>query len=330
MSGETEELRSKKLREARELLSALGLPEAQCNDRSGWVLLALSGVKPAESWGDAQAALLRTVDIMEFIRTHYGKEYMPNSRETIRRQTLHQFEQAGIVIRNADDPARATNSGLTNYQITPPLLEILSEFPDGEWRARIEEDAAGAFRNLAEAYRRERRLNMVPVNLPNGQAVELSPGAHNELQAAIVHEFCPRFMSEESVILYLGDTASSGGDGGKRLVVDDAFLDRLGIAQFAHDKLPDVVAYDRIRDWVFLIEAVTSHGPVSPKRWEELEEALGGCEAGRVYVSAFPDSKEFRKHASNIAWETEVWIADAPDHMVHFNGDRFLGPRGNE
>ncbi|MFS2517149.1 MULTISPECIES: BsuBI/PstI family type II restriction endonuclease [Parabacteroides] len=30
---------------------------------------------------------------------------------------------------------------------------------------------------------------------------------------------------------------------------------------------------------------------------------------------------------ADIAWETEVWIAENPGHMIHFNGDRFIGPR---
>ncbi|WP_283240947.1 BsuBI/PstI family type II restriction endonuclease, partial [Vibrio parahaemolyticus] len=98
----------------------------------------------------------------------------------------------------------------------------------------------------------------------------------------------------------------------------------------SHDKLPDVVVYDEKRQWLFLIEAVTSHGPVSPKRWLELEKALNGCSVGRVYVTAFPHRVEFRKNAADIAWETEVWIADNPDHMIHFNGDRFLGPHNNK
>ena len=86
------------------------------------------------------------------------------------------------------------------------------------------------------------------------------------------------------------------------------------------------MVYDESRRWLFLIEAVTSHGPVSPKRRVEFDEAFKDCKVGLVYVTAFPDRGEFRKNAADIAWETEVWIADNPDHMIHFNGDRFLGP----
>ncbi|MGR6862766.1 hypothetical protein ACU5EH_22490 [Aliivibrio salmonicida] len=87
-------MREIKLKQAQEILKALGLPKQQYNDRSAWVFLALANVKPEDDWSSAEAMLLPTVDIMDFIRSKYGKDYKPNSRETVRRQTLHQFEQA--------------------------------------------------------------------------------------------------------------------------------------------------------------------------------------------------------------------------------------------
>ena len=126
-----------KLQQAKSLLKQLGLPPRQANDRSGWVLLALANIKPEDDWSQAQAPLLPTVNIMQFIREHYGMDYKPNSRETIRRQTLHQFEQARIVDRNRDDPSRATNSKDNNYSLNQPIIDIMKEFPDGDWQAKI-------------------------------------------------------------------------------------------------------------------------------------------------------------------------------------------------
>jgi adenine-specific DNA-methyltransferase len=146
------------------------------------------------------------------------------------------------------------------------------------------------------------------------------------LHADVIYEFCPRFIGEGGRVLYIGDTASSRNEGGKLMHLESDYLLSLGVSPMSHDKLPDVVVYDEKRKWLFLIEAVTSHGPVSPKRWNELEEALKDCIVGKVYITAFPHQNEFRKNAADIAWETEVWIADNPDHMIHFNGDRFLGP----
>ncbi|HZV04925.1 MAG TPA: BsuBI/PstI family type II restriction endonuclease [Gemmataceae bacterium] len=173
--------------------------------------------------------------------------------------------------------------------------------------------------SLTEAYKRARRLLKVPVTLPDGSEVELSPGLHNELQRLIVEEFAPRF-AQGSVVVYLGDTAQ------KRLVVASETLEALNIPEMNHDKLPDVVLYDKRRGWLFLIEAVTMHGPVSPKRHAELETMLKDCSAKRVYVTAFMDFAGFKKYASEVVWESEVWIAGFPDHMIHFNGEKFLGP----
>jgi hypothetical protein len=282
-----------KLEQAKTLLAALGLPKAQYNNRSGWVLLALANIKPSDQWESASAPLLPTVSIMKFIRTEYGMDYKPNSRETIRRQTLHQFEQARIVDRNRDDPKRPTNSKDTNYSLTQAILEILAEYPKGDWLSKIQE-YKDALPELTAQYDRVIDMNKIPIRLPNGEPVTLSPGKHNQLHADIVHEFCSRFIGAGGVLLYLGDTASSRKEGGKLMFLEADYLESLGIPPMAHDKLPDIVVYD-----------------------------------GRVYVTAFPDRAEFRKNSANIAWETEVWIADNPDHMIHFNGERFLGPHTN-
>jgi hypothetical protein len=172
---------------------------------------------------------------------------------------------------------------------------------------------------LTEAYEKERSMTLIPVTI-EGKEIKLSAGKHNEVQVAVIEHFAARFASGAKV-LYLGDTAN------KDLYVDKAELEKIGIPITEHSKLPDILIYDESREWLFLIEAVTSHGPVSPKRILELEEFLKDCKVGKIYVTAFPDKTAFRKHIADIAWETEVWIADNPDHMIHFNGDRFIGPR---
>jgi adenine-specific DNA-methyltransferase len=319
----------RKLQEAKKLLTALGLPKAQCNDRSAWVFLALAHVRPFDTWRAGTAPLLPTVSIMEFIRNEYSMDYKPNSRETIRRQTLHQFEQARIVDRNRDDPARPTNSKDNNYSLNQPILDIFAEYPDGSCQEKVQEFNE-AVPELKSQYQRVLDMHKIPVVLPNGNTMKLSPGKHNQLHADILHEFCSRFIGASGRVLYIGDTASSREEGGKLMILEREYLRKLGVPPMSHEKLPDVVVYDEKQKWLFLIEAVTSHGPVSPKRWLELEEAFKGCKVGVVYVTGFPDRATFRKNAAEIAWETEVWIADEPDHLIHFNGDRFLGPHKRE
>jgi adenine-specific DNA-methyltransferase len=304
--------------EAMEILKSLGLPRQQQNERSCLTLLALAGLSERTPWAKTQRPLLRIWDIMGWMKDKYGKQYAANSRETIRRQTVHQFEQARLIDRNPDDPTRPTNSGDTKYQLTEDAAAVLRAF-DGRDFSKKCERFLESHGSLTEAYERARKLHVVPVTLPNGSKVELSPGVHNELQRLIVEGFAPRF-APGSVVLYLGDTAE------KRLLVATDILKKLKIPEMNHDKLPDVVLWDKTRNWLFLIEAVTTHGPVSPKRHAELEDMLKDCAAGRVYVTAFMDFSGFKKYASEIVWESEVWIAEFPDHMIHFNGDKFLGP----
>ena len=319
------EQQQEKLEQAKWLLNALGLPKAQCNNRSGWVFLALANIKPSDNWNSATAPLLPTVNIMEFIRNEYKMNYKPNSRETIRRQTLHQFEQARVVDRNRDDPARPTNSRDNNYSLNQPILDILAVYPNGDWEQKVQ-DYKDVVTELTAQYERQLELQKIPITLLNGDIIKLSPGKHNQLHADIVHEFCSRFVGAGGRLLYIGDAASSRSEGGKLMFLEASYLASLGVSPMSNDKLPDVVVYDKDRKWLFLIEAVTSHGPVSPKRWVELEETFKDCTVGLVYVTAFPNRAEFRKYAADIAWGTEVWIADSPDHLIHFNGDRFLGP----
>lgn len=152
-----------------------------------------------------------------------------------------------------------------------------------------------------------------------GAELRLSPGPHSELIRSIVEEMCPRFIPGGS-LLYVGDTAR------KFAHFDEEALRALGIVIGEHGKMPDVVVYDEERGWLVLIEAVTSHGPVDPKRRAQLAELFKEARAGLVYVTAFASRSAVRQYLSEISWETEVWVADAPGHMIHFNGERFLGP----
>jgi type II restriction enzyme len=177
---------------------------------------------------------------------------------------------------------------------------------------------------LQAAYQKERAAHQVPLQLPDGSKVYLSPGKHNRLQVAVIEEFGPRF-APGALVLYVGDTAK------KHVVFQKEQIAELNIPITEHDELPDIVLYWPDKNWLFLIEAVTSHGPVSPKRHQELESMLAGCTADRIYVTGFLAMSDFRKFAADIAWETEVWIAENPDHLIHFNGPKFLGPyKGRE
>lgn len=310
-----------KITEAQEILKALGLPAAQQNEMSALVLLALCSIKEDTPWAKAKRTSQRiTKEIMAFVNDNYKAEspYAPNTRETFRRQVLHQFVQASVVNYNPDDPTLPVNSPKAHYAITPEALTVVQGYGKAEWKNKVEKFAQETTM-LREKYAAERDLHRIPLII-EGNEYYLSPGAHNEVQSAVVEEFAPRF-APGGKLLYIGDAED------KDLYVNTAGLEALKLPLTEHSKLPDIVISDEKRGWLFLIEVVTSHGPVSAKRVVELEEFTKDCPYGIVYVTAFPNAKEFKKHVDDIAWETEVWLSDTPDHMIHFNGDRFIGPR---
>jgi hypothetical protein len=309
-----------KIEEAQDILKSLGLPRAQQNEMSALTLLALCGLKPEDRWRQARRhGVTVTKGIMSFVAQEYGRQYAPNTRETFRRQVLHQFVQARIADYNPDAPDLPTNSPRAHYSITKAALAVVRAYGTRRWRSAVNQFLSSQG-SLLTVYQRNREQRLVPAFLPDGTTLKLSPGKHNQLQAAVLAEFAPRF-APGAHLLYFGDTAK------KNLYVNVERLKALDIPITEHDKLPDVVLHDETRQWLFLIEAVTSHGPVTPKRIVELQKMFAGCGAGCIYVSAFPDFAEFRKHLKHIAWETDVWVAEIPDHLIHFNGDRFLGPR---
>lgn len=309
-----------KIKEAQRILKALGLPPAQYNEMSALTFLAVCNIKENDKWKNASRNSLGvTKGIMTFVNDNYSKSYAPNTRETFRRQVLHQFVQARIVDYNPDKPDLPVNSPNAHYALTKEVLTVIKKFKTKEWKKALE-NFVSKVGKLTETYQKSRELNLIPVTLQNGETIKLSAGKHNQVQAAIVELFAPRFV-KSGTLLYLGDTAK------KNLFVNENVLKKLNIPIDQHSKLPDVVIYDSKRNWLFLIEAVTSHGPISPKRLLEFEEFLKNSKVGKIYVTAFTDMTEFKKHSKNIAWETEVWLMEVPDHMIHFNGDKFVGPR---
>lgn len=311
-----------KINQAQALLKSLGLPPAQYNEIAALTLLALCQIREKDPWRDAERPSLGVSQgIMPFISENYGKTYAPNTRETIRRKVLHQFVQARLIDLNPDNPKLAVNSPKAHYALTTEALSVIRSHDDDNHNLKVK-DFSSQVGRLSELYLKQRAINLIPVTLSNGKELSLTAGKHNEVQAAIIEVFAPRFANS-GILLYLGDTAL------KNLYLETELLKNLGIPITQHSKLPDVIIFDEKRNWLFLIEAVTSHGPISPKRIIELEELLENCPVGRVYVTAFPDMNEFKKHSKDIAWETEVWLMDIPDHMIHFNGDRFMGPRNS-
>ena len=304
----------KKIEETREFLQMMGMPKAQQADICCYVILAMAGIKPDMSWSEATNEWIRIHDIIQFVNTFYDMSYAENSRETFRKQALHRFRTAALI----EDNGKATNSPNYRYRLTEETVQMLRTMGTQKWKESIKRFLC-CHERLIDLYASKKKMTMMPVNI-NGESFKFSTGKHNELQKAIIEEFAPRF-APNSECLYVGDTIE------KDLVKNVEKLKELGFEITLHDKMPDVVLYREDKDWIYFVEAVTSVGPMDSKRILEIEEMTKDVTAGKIFVTAFLDFKTYKKFAEELAWETEVWIVEMPEHMIHLNGDRFMGPR---
>ncbi len=304
--------------DAQKILGLLGFGEKQANEMAALVLLALANLGPHSKWVESEAPLRGITPIITFIAEQFAIRYAPNTRETIRDEAVKFFVEAGLLLRNPDRPDRPTNSGKTVYQLEPRALSLLRSYGSRNWKSELAQylDLRSGIRAELE---RQRSIALVPVTLPNGTRMELSAGGQNPLIKAVVEQFCPRF-TPGGIVAYVGDTAT------KHSHLQSDHLAGLGITLEAAEKMPDVVIHDIRRQWLVLIEAVTSAGPVDGKRRLELKRLFRSPVAGLVFVTAFETRRAMQGFLGNISWESEVWIAEAPDHLIHFNGERFLGP----
>lgn len=303
-----------KMEEARNFLQDIGMPKAQLADICCLSLLAMAGVTEYMPWSAATNRWIRIHDIIQFANTNYGTTYAENSRETFRKQAMHHFRTAALI----EDNGKATNSPNYRYRITEEMLSILRAIGGSGKEAAIRRFME-YHQRLMDIYASKKQMTKMPVKI-NNQDFTFSPGKHNELQKAIIEEFAPRF-APHAECLYVGDTIE------KDLVKNVEKLRKLGFEITLHDKMPDVVLYREDKDWIYFVESVTSVGPMDPKRIIEINAMTENVTAGKIFVTAFLDFGTYKKFSESLAWETEVWIAEMPDHMIHLNGDRFLGPR---
>ena len=307
-----------KLESVKELLGRINMPSKQQSTLCCLTLLAMANLRKETSWREATNEWIRIHDIISFIADNYGVIYAENSRETFRKQAMHPFRTAALI----EDNGKATNSPNYRYRITTEFLKVICSITDNFDFAHDNNDTLmqfiGKHRSLSDIYASKKKMQKMPVRI-NNEDYTFSPGKHNQLQKAILEEFAPRF-APHSECLYVGDTIK------KDMIKNIEKLSSLGFEITLHDKMPDVVLYREDKNWIYFIESVTSVGPMDPKRILEIETMTKNITAGRVYVTAFLDFATFKKFSDQLAWETEVWIADMPEHMIHLNGNNFLGP----
>ena len=311
------------INEALCILGRMGLPTDQTPrrlERMALAFLAVAGVRRSSEWrlakDEQHGRSLTTREIIAYVNENLGESISSGSYDDIRRKDLAYLVRSGVVIQSSPDSAR--NDSRRGYSLPVETAEVVRAFGQPGFDAKLEASQAGR-PSLTEILSPPRNLEMIEVSLPSGLSLKLERGKHNELQALIIQEFLPRFGFGAEV-LYVGDAKD------KLLHYEKDTLERLGFFTLDHGELPDVVAYSGNRNWLYLVEAVHSANPISPLRLDTLKGLTKRCSAELIYVSAFLDRAAFRKFTADIAWETEVWIAEDPEHLIHFDGEKFLGP----
>ena len=311
--------KQQRIEEALDVLRQLGMPNEQLNDRTAICLLALLDLPETTAWNKACNPMLGIRAILDFAREKLEYNYAENTRESIRKYSVKQLVAAGILLHNPDKLDRAVNSSDNCYQVESNALALFRKFGARNWKRALS-TYLETRQTLADQFARHRDMQRIPVTIDRRHKITLSAGKHSDLIRAIIEQFAPRFVPGGELV-YVGDTGTKWG------YFDEQLLRTLGVKVGNHGKMPDVVVYFREKNWLILVEAVASSGPVDGIRHAELSDLFKASTAGLVYVTAFPDRGEvMRKFLSVVAWETEVWCASDPTHLIHFNGIRFLGP----
>ncbi len=320
--GKTFEKKTKKVQELINhtlyILDTFGIPidgTSRRIERMAIAFLACGGITKIGNIKKPKDSNLKTREIIEFVNKQFKEEISSGSYDDIRRKDLKLLTTAEIVIQSK--PKSATNDSTRGYNISPLYKKLLSTYGSKDWEKATKKSLKG-IKPLKEKLKRLRTIKKIKVAVGK-KNLKFSVGEHNDLQKAIIEEFLPRY-GHGAEVLYVGDTSD------KYLHLEKEKLKKLNFFEMSHDELPDIVAYSKKKNWIYLIEAVHSSGPISEIRLIQLQKLTKKCKTDVVYVTAFLDRATFRKFMIDVAWETEVWIADNPDHLIHFNGDKFLGP----
>jgi len=296
-----------------DILYSVGIPFEGKTERGlekmGLAFLAVAGVN--SSWEQAKSIednrFLMTREIISFINTHFYESISSGSYDDICRKDLKLLVLSGLIINSADNIRAATNDPTRGYSLTNEFKKLILSYETHEWHEKLKTFISN-HKQLRDELSRSRDIDKINVELPDGVILSLSQGLHNDLQKAIIEQFLPRF-GFGSTVLYIGDTSN------KMLHLQKKQLEDLYFFELLHDELPDIIAFSNHKNWLFLIEAVHSSGSISETRLLELKRLTQQCTADIVFVTAFLTRQDFRKWCHTIAWETEVWIADNPDHL---------------
>lgn len=315
-----------KILDAIDILKCVGVPTDDLTPRRlekmAMSFLSVCNIRADSKWSQTESLVdgraLRTREIIQYININFEENISFGSYDDIRRKDLLRPVQMGLIVKSANNPDADTNDGTRGYALDDSFASLVKSFGSAKWKDqvnkfKVDEDYINQFEG-------KRKLNKLEVKLEDGVTIKLDDGPHNQIQKAIVEQFLPIY-GHGATVLYIGDTSE------KHMHKYSAKMKELGLDIADRGMLPDIVAFSDNKQWIYLIEAVHSSNPLNPERCIELRRTvLNNCQYGVVFVTALLSRKDLSKWMSQIAWETEVWLADNPNHMIHFNGDKFLGP----
>jgi len=319
----------KKILDALEILSSVGVPTNDLSPRRlekmSMSFLSLCKINATSSWEQAESIadgrILRTREIIEYINKNFKENISSGSYDDIRRKDLVRPVGMGLIVKSANNPDADTNDGTRGYALDDSFADLVRSYGSAIWEDKLEKFEVD--QDYIDQFEGKREINKLEVKLEEGVMIALDDGPHNQIQKAIIEQFLPVY-GYGATVLYIGDTSE------KQMYKYSKKMEELGLDIAERGMLPDIVAFSDDKQWIYLIEAVHSSNPLNAERCIELKRAvLNNCPYGVVFVTAFLSRKDFSKWMPQIAWETEVWLADNPNHMIHFNGDKFLGPHAS-
>lgn len=315
------------IRQSLFIIDQLGIPleglSGRAKEKLAMALLAAGGIKSQKEWSKIQSAntgySITTKQCVDFYNTYLEENMSKGSYDYVLRDGLKKLLIGGIVERSK--PESNISDATRGYRISAEYARIIGKFGQKDWEKQVE-----IFNKTHKTYRdrmsQKRDFPKIAVKLADGTEFHLKDGEHNLIQQQVLTEFLPRF-GYGAEVLYCGDSDNKYG-----VIYEKDKLKELGVQDLSQGKLPDIVAYSKEKDWVYLIEAYHTSNPITLERRYELEEIFTDVADKCIYVTAFESNSAYHNCTEELAWETEVWIVTEPDHLMHRNGFRFMGPYG--
>jgi len=308
-----------------EIIESVGVPIHDLTlrrlEKMSMSFLALCAMNESKAWAEVLSItdghVLRTREIITYLNEHFEESLSLSSYDDIRRKDLIRLVGMGLVVKSANKPNADTNDGTRGYALEANFANLIRAYNSEEWVSKL--SLFKLDQDYIEQFYSKREIAKLEVQLEEGLIISLDNGLHNKIQKAVIEKFLPIY-GYRAKVLYIGDTSN------KHIHEYSDQMIKLGLNIEDRGMLPDIVAFSAEKNWLYLIEAVHSSNPLNPERCIELRRGiLKDCPYGVVFVTAFLTKKEFAKWLPQIAWETEVWLVETPEHLIHFNGDKFLG-----